>query len=135
MIFGHTIADRSDVAFFNLLDNFNVGFTLLAIYLCSFVAIFAVAFLINGLSKRIQFGARRTVQLSKQIASAAASFEVTQLSAIGVFVLFVHLFVWVTRLFLTNNIKTNKVVRLSFWDFSNRQRSKHSITRWSTPAI
>ena len=40
----------------------------------------------------------------------ADSFGVKRLSAIGVFVLFIRLFLWVTQLFLTNNIKTNKVV-------------------------
>ena len=109
----HYLPDKNDNSFFDLLDNFKIGFTLAGIYLLSFFGILALAYLFNELSDRIRSEERRAVKLSKRIAQAVNSFEVKRLSAIGLFVLFVHLFLWVTELFLTNNIKTNKVVRLA----------------------
>ena len=108
---GHPIKEQKE--FFNLLDNFKVGFTLAAIFLLSFLGILALSFLINELTHRIRFEetvVRRRPKLFKRIVSALKSFGVNRLSAIGIFVLFVHQFIWVTQLFLTNNIKTNKVV-------------------------
>ena len=94
------------MSYFDLLDNFNVGLTLLSTYIFSFFAILSLAFLINKLTHRI----RGTANSPKRIALALNSFELKRLSAMGLFVLFVHRFLWLTQLFLTNNIKTNKVV-------------------------
>lgn len=110
--FGHSIRDRNAVSIFNLLSNFNVGIGLFAVYGLSFLAILAFAFLLDELTRRRRFGGRGTVRLSQRIASVARSFEMKRFSTIGVFVLFVHLFLFITEHFLTNNIQTNKVVRL-----------------------
>ena len=100
------------MSYLNLLDNFNFGFTLSATYLLSFIGILVIAFLISLIGHRIRFGRRRkTIKISKRIGSALDSFGGKRLSAIGIFVLFAHLFLWLTQLFLTNNIKANKVVR------------------------
>ena len=109
VLVAHPIQDQK-TSFFNLLDNFNIGITLSAVYLLSFFGILVFSFLIKELGLRIR--QRRPVELSKRITLAMSSFKMKQLSAIGLFVLFVHLFLWQTELFLTNNIKTNKVVRL-----------------------
>ena len=111
----HTIKEQK-VTFFNLLNNFNVGFTLVATFFLSFLGILAFSFFFNELTHRVRFGetvVRRRPKLFKRIASAWNSLGVKRLSAIGIFVLFVHQFIWVTQLFLTNNIKTNKVVSLN----------------------
>ena len=111
---GQIIRDREkDVAYFNLLNNFNVGFTLSFTYFSSFFAILALSFLIAELSQRIRFGRREMVTFSKRIALSLSKFQNKRRSAIGIYLLFVHLFLWVTQLFLVNNIKTNKVVRLN----------------------
>ena len=107
------IQEQNAISFFNLLDNFNVGFTLTATFLLSFLGILTFSFLINELTHRVHFGEtvlRSRAKLSKRIASALNSFGVNRLSAIGIFVLFVHQFIWIGQLFLINNIKTNKVV-------------------------
>ena len=109
----HYVPDKSDLSYLNLLDNFNLGLTLMTVYLFSFFGILALSFLFDELARRIRYERRRTIQFSKRIVSAVSSFGVKRLSAIGLFVLFVHLFIWITQLFITNNIKTNKVVRLS----------------------
>ena len=109
VLVAHPIRDQK-TSFFNLLDNFNIGITLSAVYLLSFFGILLFSFLIKELALRTR--QRRPVELSKRITLAMSSFKMKQLSAIGLFVLFVHLFLWQTELFLTNNIKTNKVVRL-----------------------
>ena len=106
---GHTIPDRKTV-YFNLLNNFNVGFTLAATYLLSFLGILALLFFVHELAYKIRLGERTKIKLSKRIALTLNKFQKRTLSAIGVFVLFTHLFLWLTQLFLTNNIKTNKVV-------------------------
>ena len=110
IIIGQFIREKKAVSFFNLLNNFNVGFSLSAIFLLSLIGILSCSFLINEIIRRIRFERRRTVKICKRIASAVSSFGVKRLSAIGIFVLFVHLFLWLSQLFLINNIKTNKVV-------------------------
>ena len=111
---GQAIRDENN-AYFNLLDNFNVGLALSAIFLLSFLGILSLAFLINKLTERIRFdpSERSPTKISKAIASTVASLGMNQLSAIGIFVLFVNQYLWLAELFITNNVKTNKVVRLS----------------------
>lgn len=97
--------NRSGLSIFNLLENFNVGVTLSAIFLLSFVGILSLSFLLNEFTRRIRFGPRRTINVWRRIVSALSSFGMTRLSAVGIFVLYVHLFIWLTQLFLANNIK------------------------------
>ena len=106
------VDDKKGTIFFNLLDNFKLGIRLTAVYLFSFVAILAISFLINELSRRIRFertavrrALRRIPKFWERIVSTVKSFGTTRLSAVGLFFLFVNLFIWVTQLFLTNNIK------------------------------
>ena len=134
VISGQCIREQKAVSFFNLLNNFNVGFTLSAIFLLSLVGIFSCSFLINEITKRIRFERRRTVKICKRIATATSSFRVKRLSAIGIFVLFVHLFLWVSQLFLINNIKTNKVVSSKTFNLKQTKNSKNFsiLFRWST---
>ena len=111
-IVSHAIQDQKSVSVFDLRDNFNIGITLSAVYLLSFFGVLGLGFLINELTYRTRFDmGRRKIKLSKRIALVVASFGVKRLSATGLFVLFVHLFLWLSQHFLTNNIKTNKVVR------------------------
>ena len=118
VIITHPIRDIMAVSFFNLLQNLNVGFTLSVSYLSSFFTILALAFLINELTYLFRFGGRRRgrrrrIAIAQRIALSLNKFQNKKLSAIGLFVLFVHLFLWLTQLFFTNNIKTNKVVRMA----------------------
>ena len=111
VIIAHPIQDKNrQISYFNLLDNFKLGFALSALYLLSLLAVMASGLLINALTHRIRFGGQRIVRLSKRFALVLNSFKKKKLSAIGLFVLFVQLFCFNTQLFLTNNIKTNKVV-------------------------
>ena len=111
IVVGHPIHNRNDSAYyFDLLNNLNVGFGLASVYLLSFCGILAFAFLIDDLTGRIQFGARKRAKIWKRVTWAVSKFQRKKLTAIGLFFLFIHLFLWLTRLFLTNNIKTNKVV-------------------------
>lgn len=114
IVIAHPIRDHhSDESYFNLMHNFNIGLTLLAFYVCSFFIVLALCLFINQLARRIQFGESEKAKILKRIGLAVSSFgsfSMKRLSAIAVFVLFVHFFIWFTQLFLTNNIKTNKVV-------------------------
>ena len=112
-VVGHAIQRQKAFTFFNLLNNFKVGFTLAVTFLLAFLSILALSFLINELIYRVRCQetlVRRRPKLSKRITSVLNSFGAKRLSAIGVFVLFARLFIWITQLFLINNIKTNKVV-------------------------
>ena len=113
VMFAHLIKDREDgsSSFFNLLHNFNLGISLSAIFLGAFFTILLLSFFIGQFAHRIRFGVSKKIQASKWISSALSNFKVKHLCAVGVFVLFIHLFLWLNQLFLTNNIKTNKVVR------------------------
>lgn len=117
VLVGHVLRDENKKSYFNLLENFNLGLTLSAIFLLAFLGILSTSFLINKLAQRIRFGSssleRRPTKISEKITSAVSSLGVKQLSAIGIFVLFVNQYLWLSELFLTNNIKTNKVVRLT----------------------
>ena len=126
------IRDENSVSFFNLLDNLNLGVTLSALYLLSFFGLLAFSFLINELTRRIRIErGRRTIQISKRIALALSKFRNKTLTAIGIFVLCAQLFLWLTQLFLTNNIKTNKVVRknLNFKSFEIKIKAKKTMRR------
>lgn len=131
IVLGHTIPDRQNLAYFNLLNNLDVGFTLSAAYLLSFFGILTLAFLIGELIYRVRFAERRPVKISKRIALALRRFQNKKLSAVGIFVFFVYLFLWLTQLFLTNNIKTNKVVRknLNFKSFEIKIKAKKTMRR------
>ena len=102
---GHSIQDR--LRFFDLLDNFDVGLTLLLVYLLAFIGVLTLSVILGGLSERIRSGRRKRLEFSKRIALAVRNFHVTELSAIAIFILFVNLFLWISELFLTNNIKVS----------------------------
>ena len=110
--------ERKSVKYFDLMDNFKLGFTLFASYLAVVLAAVLACFWLNELKHKIEFGVwrrarvrTRRVGIRKRIAWALSKFGMNRLSTVGIFVLFFHLFVWFTTLFLINNIKTNKVVR------------------------
>ena len=108
VIAAHPFQDQK-TTYFNLLDNFKIGIDLVTIYLLTFLVILTIAFFINGITSRIRLGWRRTemrrVRMRKGIASALSSFGESRLSAMGLFALFVQMFLWFSELFLTNNIK------------------------------
>ena len=108
IIIGDPIHDQkgSVSSFFNLLDNFKINITLATIYLFSILGILSFSFLIKEFIHRIRRRGARRIEIIKRIALALNSFLVKRrLSAIGLFVLFVQIFTWLTLLFLTNNIK------------------------------
>lgn len=114
VVIGQTIDDQKAISYYNLLNNFNLGFTLFAVYLLSLFGILTFAFLINQLTSQVQTRtdlSRRTIKIHKRIVSTMSSFGVKRFTSIGVFVLFVYLFLLMTQLFLTSNLKTNRVVR------------------------
>ena len=107
---GQLIRDHKELYYFNLLKNFELDFILLTTYLLAFISTLALAFLINELTYRIQFGGKRTIKFTERFTSTVSSFKLRRLSAIGMLALFVYLSLWLTQVFFTNNIKTNKVV-------------------------
>lgn len=104
---GHMIRTKKDVSYFNLLNNFKLGINLSFAYLLSFIGILAFIFLLNELAYRVRFERGRTAKFSKRFALALSKFQTKNLSAVGIFILLVYQFLWITQLFLTNNIKVS----------------------------
>lgn len=125
---GHPIRARTGV-YFNLLESFNVESSLVVGYVLSIFAILAFSLLINELAGRLRFGRRTTIQITRSIASAVPRLALKKLTAFGIFLLFVNLFLWFTRICLSNNIKTNKVIV----DASQLVKNWHDLT--STPKV
>lgn len=102
------IKGNQKTVYYNLLNNFDVGLTLSATFLCSFFTIVALSFLLNEVAHRIRFSRKRRIKIIKRIALALGRFQSKRMSmAIAIFVLFAHIFLWQTQLFLTNNIKVS----------------------------
>ena len=119
---GHSLLPHQiQSSYSNLLNNLNVGLALSATFLLSILGIFAAVVLINELTDRIHRieqingvqGIRRSrekAKSSKRIGAVVSSFGVKRLSAIGILMLFVQLFLWLVTLFVSNNIQTNIIV-------------------------
>ena len=108
---GQQIYKQSGVSFFDLMDNFKVATSLLSIYLAALLAVLLIGVCIRRLAYWVRFGASRMPKLFR------GNFKYRKLGfikfpALAIFVLFVGQFLWLTQLFLTNNIKTNKVVTI-----------------------
>ena len=107
-IVAHSIQDEKTV-YYDLLNNFKLGYTLTLLFLCSIFAILVLSFLLHELVHRIRCrrGRRveRRIEVTKRIALVLARFQSKRLSAIAVFVLFSQIFFWHFELFLTNNVK------------------------------
>lgn len=101
--------DLKSVSYFDLIENFNIGFQNYIFYfLCILVtSVFYLVF--SFLVAKINGPYAETNEGDFKISKILAIFSTSEvrLSAIGVFLLFFHLFIWFAQLFLTNNIKTN----------------------------
>ena len=118
VIVGHPIREGT-LKYFNLLNNFNIGFTLITAYMLSFLSILAVSFLLGDLSQRIRFtGRRKRLEIYKRIALTLYNLLFQRIS-VGIFIfgLFVGEFIWFTQLFLSNNIKVEVWISLCFIDY------------------
>ena len=110
VVAGQGIVDQQaeKMAFFNLLNNFNVGLSLLFGFLLSCFFVLFAAVLIKELNHRIRFGeGRRFAKISQRVTWAVCSFGRKRLSSLAVFAAFVHLFFWFTQVLFTNNIKVS----------------------------
>ena len=110
--FGHSIDDKDaeDVSYFDLIHNFKLPISLLAIYLAAFLVIIFIGFAFHEITQKIKCKAFKKKRLIKKLATILRLFfSGNKFFTIGVFFVFVLLFIWFSQLFLTNNIKTNKV--------------------------
>ena len=108
-IFGH-IVPRQREAFFDLMDNFKLGFSLISIYIVALLAVLVIAGYIRRLAYWIRFGDSRKPKLFRRL-FAERKLDFKKLSALGIFTLCVGQFLWLTQLFLTNNIKVSSINR------------------------
>ena len=117
--FGHSIFDKNDVSYFDLINNFNVGLKLLSIYLAALLIIVIFGLIINevnfnvrsskGVSRRRRMIKRRKSFFKKILTTFRSFNQTNKFTPICLFFIFLHMFFWFTQLFLVNNIKTNKV--------------------------
>lgn len=113
IIIGHQLNDRNDFAHFDLMENFKkIEPQVLCLYLISLLMILLFYLMINVISNAIRplVQRRNKVKLSESLASIARDFGLRKLSSIALFLLFVKLFLWFSRLVVSNNYKTSKVV-------------------------
>ena len=108
---GQVVHKQSGVSFFDLMDNFKLGISLLSIFLAVLLAVLLIGVCIRRLAYWVWFGASRKPKLFRGYFTDQ-KLGFIKFPALAIFVLFVHQFVWLTQLFLTNNIKTNKVVTI-----------------------
>ena len=93
------------------MDNFKVALSLLSIYLAALLAILLIGVCIRRLAYWVRFGAPIKPKLFRGYFKDQ-KLGFMKFPALAIFVLFVGQFLWLTELFLTNNIKTNKVVTI-----------------------
>lgn len=118
--FAHLIPDQQNESFFDLMDNFKVDISLLSIFLGSLLATLLIGFCIRRLAYRVRFGASRRPKLIRGLQVHRFAYrklgfmkiELPNLPALAILALFFGEFIWLTELFLINNIKTNKVVNI-----------------------
>lgn len=108
---GHEIHQQADI--FDLISNFNLGFTTFFYYFSTLLTSLLLFLFIKLLSKettRVMSIHRAAVSglRSAKISPLMSLFSNNQKQSIKLFLLFFGLFQWHARLFLTNGIKTNK---------------------------
>lgn len=108
--------------YFDLTANFQFGLPILASYFLSFLGIILTCLFIIKMKNKL---ASNPITNREILTIFQKDFFTKKysLSAMGIFILFFHLFFWYTQLFMTNNIKTNKVVV----DTSDLVKSKEDI--------
>ena len=100
--FGHLVLQQSDDSFFDLIDNFKLGFSLVSTFLATMLTALLIGVCIRRLAYQVRYRALRAPKLFKgYFADEKSGF----LPALAIFSLFVGQFLWFTTLFLTNNIK------------------------------
>lgn len=103
------ISIKKNVNYYDLALNFNFGYSILLSYLFILFMVTLFCLLISRLTIKIDGRFRRKSLISKCVILFEHLFG-TSFLPINIMLLFLSLFFWFTQLFLTNNIKTNKVV-------------------------
>src|SRR5699024_3769155 len=81
-------------------------------YLATLLAALLVGVCLRQLAHRVKFRASRRPELFRGLIFGNHRLVFLKLPALAIYTLFVGQFLWLTELFLTNNIKTNKVVTI-----------------------
>lgn len=108
---GQIVHKQRGMSFFDLMNNFKVALSLLSIYLAALLAVLLIGVCIRRLAYWVRFGASIKPKLFRGYFKDQ-KLGFMKFPALAIFVLFVGQFLWLTELFLTNNIKTNKVVTI-----------------------
>ena len=119
IVFGQLITPKNVTNFFDLGQNFNLGQQIILSYCAVLAGLLLVCIALKRAYGRLSAarpadGGRRDERLNglgRKVNRFLTSLQrAGSLPSFGVLFLFLNLFVWFTLLFLTNNIKTNKVV-------------------------
>ena len=100
--FGHLVLSVRDDAYFDLMNNFKLGVSLIFTFLTTMFIALLIGVCIRRLAYLVRFGASRTPKLFRGYFTDQTSGF---FPALLIFTLFVSQFLWFTTLFLTNNIK------------------------------
>ena len=103
IVLGQQIFEKSNVNYFNLLSNFNLGFEFFFYY-----SLFLITFGFSCLLLT-KFTIKSNRNFIKRFYLFLSYISRSELFKFKIIYLFLLLFFWFTQLFLANNIKTNKV--------------------------
>ena len=99
------------------MENFKkIDLQLVPIYLTALLFIFLSYLAINRISNAIgPTVGQKKEKIIECVASIFDDFALNKLSSISLFLLFIKLFFWFSRLVITNNYKTSKVVSTFYY--------------------
>lgn len=112
ILIGHIIFDDKEKPYFDLISNFTVGLGLVSYFLAVFAVSFFCFFALVNLARRISTSSRNRKSVFESSFNVLKYFvcEQKSLSSIQVFLVALNLCFWFNRLFISNSIKTSKVV-------------------------
>lgn len=108
IILGHRIFSNG-VSFNDLMRNFAFGYKIILSYLVTLVVLTAVFLVLSKVTFKIRFRNKRNIISNFFVLMALFVKNQRRFVYIRCFCLFLTIFFWFSLLFVTNNIKTNKV--------------------------
>lgn len=111
---GHKIEERNDFDYFDLIDNLNLGYDVMIGYLIAFISILIVSLSLSRFSMKSLRRSYDNKNLLFQLIYLLERLLKKKMFPFKVLLLSMSLFAFFTFLFLSINIKTNKVVVSNF---------------------
>ena len=102
--------NKNDVDYFDMVENLKFGFDLILSYFATLFVSLLLCLVISRLTLKINMRHFKREDIYSKLSILSKHLFRSNLWPLRMVLLFFTLFFWYTQLFLTNNIKTNKVV-------------------------